>query len=195
MPATSGWEGSLGQSFFVGATLALLRWFEGFKRSSRPFTSSPLCPIYPSFGLALIGENHGFLPISSFVVGMTGYAAYSILRMLRFHPRLEEGRGSFYVAAHAVSGVDSIFRFRGRPSCTNDKHEPEKKERKSPEQVFHLRTLAPGVVRTFLIAVFNPGKLPSIPREGYEIFLRFSSQFSCTPIFQNLPLIPFASSL
>jgi hypothetical protein len=69
---------------------------------------------------ALIGENHGFRPISGLVIGMTGDAVHSILGMLGFHPGLEEAGGSFYMAAHTVSGLDPISRFPGGRTCAGD---------------------------------------------------------------------------
>ena len=75
---------------------------------------------------ALVGENHGFRLISSLMIGMTGDAVYSILGMLRFHPGLEEAGGSFYMAAHTVSGLDSIFRFLGGRTCAGDQQQGEK---------------------------------------------------------------------
>jgi len=50
---------------------------------------------------ALVGENHGFLPISGLVVGVTGDAVYPILGVRGFHPGLEKRRCSFNVATHA----------------------------------------------------------------------------------------------
>jgi hypothetical protein len=71
---------------------------------------------------ALIGKNHGFRPISGFVIGVTSDAVYSILGMLGFHPGLEESGGSFYMAAHTVSGLDPIFRFLGGRTCAGDQY-------------------------------------------------------------------------
>ena len=71
---------------------------------------------------ALIGKNHGFRPISGFVIGVTSDAVYSILGMLGFHPGLEEAGGSFYMAGHAVPRIDPISRFLGRRTCTSGQY-------------------------------------------------------------------------
>src|SRR4030042_2162162 len=66
---------------------------------------------------ALVGENHGFRPISGLVACGTRDAVYPFLGMLRFHPGLKKRRGSFYVAAHAYSRIDSLIRFFEGRTC------------------------------------------------------------------------------
>ncbi len=70
----------------------------------------------------LIGKNHGFWPVGRLVVRMTGDAIDPFLGMPGLHPSLKKGGSSFYVAAHAVSRVDPIFRFLGRRACTSDQY-------------------------------------------------------------------------
>ncbi len=86
---------------------------------------------------ALVGENHGFRLISSLVIGMTGDAVYSILGMLGFHPGLKEAGGSFYMAAHTVSGLDPIFRFMGGRTCAGDQQQGEKDGGQPIQTAFH----------------------------------------------------------
>lgn len=85
----------------------------------------------------LIGENHGFGPISSFVVSMTGDAVYPLLGMLGFHPGLEEAGGPFDMAAHAESRINSIFRFFRRRDRAGDQSQAEQDESEPFKPAFH----------------------------------------------------------
>ena len=118
---------------FFDDVAALAEWGADFLRDAQVFSMNShslkrdgmaaLPELLQLLGMALpalVRENHGFRHVSGLVVGVTGDAVYSILGMLGFHPGLEEAGGSFYMAAHTVSGLDPIFRFLGGRTCAGD---------------------------------------------------------------------------